>query len=186
MPNIGMIIKNKNMKLLSNDTNSEKRCSCRNKNNCPLNGKCLSKSLVYEAEVKTDTENFRYIGLCEGDFKTRYNTHVILPQQKILKQHRSLEENMYTKNENIKHTVSWKTVQTTRARKCGLDRCNFCLADKFHILISKNNGLLNKRSELISKCRHINKHLLTNTNSLLILFFPWLFIQYFSMFMFLV
>ena len=39
-----------------------------------------------------------------------------------------------------------------------------CLAEKFHILTSKNNGLLNKRSELISKCRHVNKHLPTNTN----------------------
>ena len=63
MPNIGMIIKNKNTELLSNDTNSEKRCPCRSKNNCPLHGKCLTKSLVYEAEVKTYTESFRYIGL---------------------------------------------------------------------------------------------------------------------------
>ena len=55
-------------------------------------------------------------------------------------------------------------VQTTRVRKCGSDRCNLCLAEKFHILTSKNNGLLNKCSELISKCRQINKHLLTNTD----------------------
>ena len=159
MPNIGMIIKNKNTELLSNDTNSEKHCSCRKKNNCPLNGRCLTKSLVYEAEVKTDTESFRYIGLCEGDFKTRYNTHMSSFRNKKYSNSTELSKKIWTlKNDNIKHTVSWKTVQTSRARKCGSDRCNLCLAEKFHILTSKNNGLLHS----------------------------YYFFQYFSMFMFLV
>ena len=125
MPNIGMIIKNKNMELLNNDTNSEKHCSCRNKNNCPLNGKCLTKFLVYEVEVKTDTESFRYIGLCEGNFKKRYNTHMSSFRNKKYSNSTELSKKIWAlKNDNINHTVSWKTVQTTRVRKCGSDRLN--------------------------------------------------------------
>ena len=106
-------------------------------------------SLVYEAEVKTDTESFRYIGLCEGDFKTRYNTHMLSFRNKKYSNSTELSKKIRTlKNDNIKHTVSWKTVQTTRARKCGSDRCNLCLAEKFHILASKNNGLLTSVANL--------------------------------------
>ena len=40
-------------------------------------------------------------------------------------------------------------------------KCNFCLTEKFHI-IKTSLELINKRSELISKCRHENKFYLMN------------------------
>ena len=41
--------------------------------------------------------------------------------------------------------------------------CILCLHEKFEILMYPNQDeLLNKRSELVSKCRHINKYLLSN------------------------
>ena len=41
--------------------------------------------------------------------------------------------------------------------------CMLCLHEKSEILTyPKQDELLNKRSELISKCRHINKYLLSN------------------------
>ena len=41
--------------------------------------------------------------------------------------------------------------------------CMLCLHEKFEILTYPNQDeLLNKRSELVSKCRHINKYLLSN------------------------
>ena len=39
-------------------------------------------------------------------------------------------------------------------------RCMLCLSEKFHILFSKER-LLNKRNEIILKCRHENKHKLS-------------------------
>ena len=45
-------------------------------------------------------------------------------------------------------------------------KCQLCLPEKFEILNCNNpNELLNKRSELISKCRHVNKFLLSNYKS---------------------
>ena len=43
----------------------------------------------------------------------------------------------------------------------GFKKCNLCLTEKYHIITSDLN-LVNKRSELISKCCHVNKYLLKN------------------------
>ena len=39
-------------------------------------------------------------------------------------------------------------------------KCNLCNVEKTLILYSTDTNLLNKRSELLNKCRHRNKHLL--------------------------
>ena len=45
-------------------------------------------------------------------------------------------------------------------------RCMLCLHEKYEILsYPDQEELLNKRSELVSKCRHINKFLLSNYKS---------------------
>ena len=41
MQNIKSVINNHNMKVLNNTTEIEEICNCRNKNNCPVDGKCL-------------------------------------------------------------------------------------------------------------------------------------------------
>ena len=65
-------IKRPNSKLLSktNDNNNRK-CNCRSKPSCPLNGKCLTQCLVYKAESTTSNNSFVYYGTSEGEFKTR-------------------------------------------------------------------------------------------------------------------
>ena len=41
--------------------------------------------------------------------------------------------------------------------------CMLCVHDKFEILIYPNQDeLFNKRSEVASKCRHVNNYLLSN------------------------
>ena len=67
------------------------------------------------------------------------------------------------KTDNIEHTVTWEILQTAPAGKCGSKRCNLCISEKYHIMTANKSGLLNRRNELISKCRHINKHLLAST-----------------------
>ena len=46
--------------------------------------------------------------------------------------------------------------------RSGDKRCNLCLEEKMCIMEAEPNKLLNKRSEIISKCRHQNKHRLHN------------------------
>jgi hypothetical protein len=47
-------------------------CYCREKPNCPLSGACLTKSVVYMAEVTAPgREPKQYIGMTEHEFKRR-------------------------------------------------------------------------------------------------------------------
>ena len=64
-------------KLSQTNTSDENTCNCRNKKRCPMNGKCLVKSPVYQATVTTDDNrpSQTYVGLTENTFKTRFNNH---------------------------------------------------------------------------------------------------------------
>ena len=40
---------------------------------------------------------------------------------------------------------------------CGTRKCDLCLCDKLMMARANSASLLNKRDELVSKCRHMNK-----------------------------
>ena len=78
MKNMKNLIKQHNTKVLKNQEHSEKRsCNCRVKDNCPLDGKCLHKCIVHQANVITNNECKEYFGTAEGEFKLRYNNHTM-------------------------------------------------------------------------------------------------------------
>jgi len=60
-----------------NNAMPKKKCNCRGKNICPLNGKCLIKFIVYRAEIKSDQDTVAYIGLASNTFKERYLNHTL-------------------------------------------------------------------------------------------------------------
>ena len=79
MPNVHQIITAHNKTILDKQIkaseNQTKECNCRYKESCPLQGKCLTESVVYQATVtrKDNQQKETYVGLTEGPFKTRYN-----------------------------------------------------------------------------------------------------------------
>ena len=81
MPNVHQIITAHNKNILSKQTkpteNTEKECNRRQKESCPLPGKCLIESVVYQATVTREDNQQKetYVGHTEGPFKTRYNNH---------------------------------------------------------------------------------------------------------------
>ena len=83
MPNVASIIASHNKHLLTIDAKppdnppTTRTCNCRIKESCPLNGRCLQESVVYQAVVERqdNKEQQSYIGLTEGPFKMRYNNH---------------------------------------------------------------------------------------------------------------
>ena len=66
MPNMKSIISSHNIAVLSDyhqsqtETNN-KKCNCRKKDQCPLDGKCLTQNGVYQATVTTQTCIIRVI-----------------------------------------------------------------------------------------------------------------------------
>ena len=82
LPNVKQTISNNNHLLLQlhsmkESTQDSKLCNCRQKNSCPLDGKCLTKRVVYKPTVTETTPNNQetYIWPTENEFKTRFNLH---------------------------------------------------------------------------------------------------------------
>ena len=77
MPNMMSIFNNHNKKLLHPHTKDiALPCNCRNLPDCPLNGKCRTKSIIYKASVSTpNSPTQHYFGCCETEFKTRFYNH---------------------------------------------------------------------------------------------------------------
>ena len=80
MPNMNSIINTHNKTIISKSPSTrEKNCNCNKPNECPLNGECLTKEIVYEGVITSNLPNYgvkRYKGITEHPFKTRYANHL--------------------------------------------------------------------------------------------------------------
>jgi hypothetical protein len=63
------------------------------------------------------------------------------------------------------YAINWSIITSANPYSNISKRCNLCLTEKLHIIKADKASLLNKRSELISKCRHENKFYLVITKS---------------------
>ena len=78
----------------------------------------------------------------------------------------TLSKYVWEVKRKLKIMLKWYIVKSVPAYSNIFKKCELCLQEKFEILNYPNpNELLKKRSELISKCRHVNKILLSNYKS---------------------
>ena len=55
-------------------TNNRKTCNCRNKDLCPLDGKCLTNNVIAKVTATAASiTTSNYIGMMGNDLKTRFN-----------------------------------------------------------------------------------------------------------------
>ena len=168
--NMKRIIQGHNNKILSKTEDSTKTCSCikSKKDKCPLNNKCLSKTVVYKATVQQS--NKFYIGITENTFKDRYTQHKSSFKNEKNKNATSLSQHIWEIGQNITDSnpepgITWEILKKSYPRKPGASECQLCLEEKLQILkASKNKNSLNKRTELPMRCItfHRAKHKLSN------------------------
>ena len=168
--NLQTIIKKHNRKILetSKKPSTENNCNCRKKNDCPLKNNCLTSSVVYNANVTTESDTIgkNYIGLTEGTFKQGYTQHKLSFRNRNYSNSTELSKHIWTlKDSNTNFTINWSILATAPAYSNKTKRCHLCLTEKLYLIRAKKPYLLNKRSELISKCRHENKFYLANFTS---------------------
>ena len=133
------------------------------KNNCPLDGKCLTKCVVYKATVtETDTKKQEtYIGLTENEFKTRFNLHKSSFKLEHKRTTTILSDHIWKlKKKNTDFNIKWEIIKNVKPYAPGEKICRLCLQEKFSILISKPS--LNKRTEIFGHCVHRKQFLLNN------------------------
>ena len=166
MHNVRSVISKHNKRVLSeaNSTQKstkEKQCNCRNANECPLDQVCLTKDLVYQAEVTTKDNNERktYIGMTATTFKERYRNHKKSFDDIKYKNETELSKYVWNlKLDKKLYKINWSILSRASSIKAGGSNCNLCLEEKLQIISNYNSSSsLNKRSELFTKCAHARK-----------------------------
>ena len=115
----------------------------------------------YQAEVLSDNSTESYIGLTANEFKQRYNNHKTSFNNESKKNTTELSKHIWELKEgNKEFTIKWSIIAKAAPYNPATKRCNLCLAEKYFILLRPDLCSLNKRSELLSKCRHQNRYLL--------------------------
>ena len=76
---MGSIITPHNKQVLNRLSSADTETSlsnCSNNRDCPLEGKCRTKCVIYKASICTPNDKtMSYYGCCETDFKARYYNH---------------------------------------------------------------------------------------------------------------
>ena len=126
--------------------------------NCPNDGKCLTSCVVYKAEVTSTDDNTTqtYIGVTPNDFKTRYRNHLKSLRNEKYKHETELSKHVWNlKKENRQVSIRWAIVKQLPAGRNGKQNCTLCLEEKLMIMKGRSKNILNRCSEMFSKCRHV-------------------------------
>ena len=138
-------------------------CNFRNATTCPLSGNWRSTSIIYKETVRSENQERQYYGLCKGKFKSRFNNHTYTFNHPEHRKRTELSKYVWElKDKNTAFSIDWNITSHARPYQCGSKRCDLCTTEKLIIALADRNKSLNKRAELISKCRHENKFYLSN------------------------
>ena len=136
---------------------NNKTCSCWQKSDCLLNQNFLSECLMYNAVVNTSKTKKCY-GLGEKSFKERYNNHMWSFINKSRQKSTQLSNYIWELKENSEnYTMDWLIAMKAHSYICETRKCDLCLGEKLLTGRANSTCLLNKRDQLISKCRHMTK-----------------------------
>ena len=166
MPNVKNLIKQHNSKILNKDQEKiQQPCNYKIKKSCPLNGKYLHQCMlyIYKAEVSTSTILKEYYDASEGEFKSRYNNRTQSVRNLSHINDTELSKYLWTlKADGTDYHQKWSIKSYASWYKWGTRKCDLCLTEKMIIALADPKVLLNKRTELISKCRHRSKFILNS------------------------
>ena len=167
MDNMKSIIHKHNKKIINTEsdanTSTDEQCNCRKKEQCPLDRKCLTSSVIYNAQVTTNNATKNYIGLTEGTFKQRLSQHKLTFKHRKYTNSTELSKYIWQlRDKKQDYDIKWTIISHARSYSNISKRCDLCLTEKLMIIKANPKQLLNKKSELISKCRHENKFYLRN------------------------
>ena len=121
------------MKVLNNTAETEESCNCRNKNNCPLDGKCLNPNIIYKAQIKSNQLNYKqkvYIRTAETDFKHRFNNYTKSFNLEHYQNDTELSKEYWTiKRKHFTPKVKWRMIRKCAPFNTTKRKCYLCLRD---------------------------------------------------------
>ena len=127
MENIKSTISNHNHKLLTNVLPASAQCNCKNEKECPLDGKCLVKNIVYKAEIASRNNGTvkTSIGMTSNSFKEKYCNYLKSFNYRQYSSETELSKHVWhLKNDHIRFAIKWSIVKRAQAYVPGRNRCN--------------------------------------------------------------
>ena len=169
-PNMKQLITGNNKKVIAISEgrveSNNFRCNCvGGVRQCPLGGQCQVESLVYQATVTMDGEQKTYVGQTKNSFKSRVTLHN--SDNNCGRKRTGLNTYIIEKKScgEEPSSIDWCVMKRAKQRKRGDRLCQLCLTEKVFILRSDPSMTLNKRSELMQRCRHRDELWLSNYHS---------------------
>ena len=168
MPSMKSLISGHNKKIIrsqQNDDKVERRgCNCRGgEESCPLSGKCQTLSLVYRAEVNSVEGAKEYLGQASNTFKLRYNGHTDSFRNAKKKKETTLSHYLWKLREKeVESEVKFSIAALARPYTMETKKCQLCNMEKTLIACQDQAKALNRRGEIMTRCRHRDRYILTN------------------------
>ena len=120
---------------------------------------CLTRSVIYKAEVFSQGESKVYLGSTENDFKARFTSHKSSFNVESKENSTTLSAHVWSlQRQDIPYSIKWRIVARAPAYTVEAKKCSLCTAEKVRILFYPRTNLLNKRGEIMNFCRHRAKH----------------------------
>ena len=125
----------------------------------------LSTELMF-LMMKTATKKF-YFGLTGATFKERYRNHIRDFKQEKYENCTELAKYIWQlKRSNINFSIKYSMASNVSGNPSSIIYPLSITEKLWNIeFVNNNKDLLNKKSELIKKCRHLNKFLLVNVKN---------------------
>ena len=144
--------------VISKSTNSNKdnkNCDCQKPETCPMDRNCNVESIIYQAEITSQTTRETYTGLCDTPFKLRYRNHTSSFHNERYRNATELSKHVWNlKDQNIHYNIKWHKIKQARSYSNVSKQCNLCLGEKYFILSKPEMPSLNNQNKLTNcKCR---------------------------------
>ena len=102
----------------------------RNKDQCPLDNKCLTSSVIYNAQVTTKYATKNYIGLTEGTFKQRFSQHKATFKHRKYTNGTELSKYIWKlRDNNQEFNIKWTIISRARPYNNISKRCDLCIRE---------------------------------------------------------
>ena len=139
MANIKSIINEHNKTVLDPPTNnSERTYNCINIEKCPLQEKCLTNNIMYEATLTLNQDTYQhkiYHGVTEITFKKRYANHVKSFRHETYQSDTEFSNELWsTKSNKYTPYVIWEILRKHQPYNTNIKRCSLCLNKKLEIV----------------------------------------------------
>ena len=144
-----------------NNSKQDETCNCRDQATCPVENNCLKN----KATVQYEDKEQHYIGMTEKQFQDKIFTCTNPPSNTARNENRQscLISYGHLKTVTLEYKLTWSIIDRARPYQAGKRTCNLCLSEKFHILTGSH--LINRKTELLSKCPHRRKYLACNVKA---------------------